>query len=247
MYRIAVCDDELEYAQYLERLIRERVRDSYEISVELFQSGNGLIQAMETRNNIELVILDMMMGGLDGYDTALRLRKINDRFVLAFCTGITPPEARFYDLKVLRYIMKNEAETEIAGKLDALLKAMRENRAKRCLTLHGAGKGSLQNFDVDDIVYIEYYRRKTWVYVTESSAAKYGGSPVEARDALEDICILTQKYEFGQPQRSYLINFTNMLRVWRKRVYLLLNKDFAISKKYKQQFDRDMKKYYMGR
>ena len=27
MYRIAVCDDELEYAQYLERLIRERVRD----------------------------------------------------------------------------------------------------------------------------------------------------------------------------------------------------------------------------
>lgn len=159
MYKIAICDDDLEYAKYLEEQIIAINEQKQKLSIQLFQSGQELIDAMD--DEIMLVILDMEMEGLDGYETAKILRETNDKFILAFCTGIVKPEARYYDLKVLRYIMKDDPENLIVERLKSLLNEIEKREEMRAVYFFGQGKGTFLRFDVDDIIYFEHYQRKT--------------------------------------------------------------------------------------
>lgn len=82
MYRIAICDDDTLYTDYLEHKIKEARDFSEKYTIYKYYSGEEFVEELE----FDLVFLDMQMGKIDGITAALKLRKQNQDAVLIFCT-----------------------------------------------------------------------------------------------------------------------------------------------------------------
>ena len=89
MYRIAICDDDREYIGELERMIRESNGGRREICFEEYVSGLDLLKKIS--GGVDILFLDIQMGGLDGNETAQLLREKNFPGVLVQCSGVYNP------------------------------------------------------------------------------------------------------------------------------------------------------------
>ena len=119
MLRIGICDDEagarLKLRAQLERLLDKRAVQGqfYE-----FSSGEGLLAWLDKHmGEIDLVFLDIEMGGINGMETAKALRRRSDSLQLVFVTGYTDYVFDGYSVGALGYVMKPPQ----AGQLDGVL------------------------------------------------------------------------------------------------------------------------------
>jgi len=76
MYRIAICDDDVRYAEYLEKLFKYRLfLTADDVMFYRYTSGEALINDLYKQIPFNLLILDMQLGGKDGDETAKLLGK----------------------------------------------------------------------------------------------------------------------------------------------------------------------------
>ena len=78
MIRIAICDDDREYGAWLERVIFEVAGSGVEVTQ--YSSGEDYLVDVDMMH--ELIFLDVEMPGIDGIETAARIRKENRNAVL---------------------------------------------------------------------------------------------------------------------------------------------------------------------
>ena len=126
MYRIAICDDDIAYTEYLEKKIKEVLGKSERSSICKYYSGEEFIDDLELE--FDLVFLDMQMGEIDGITAAIKFRKRNQDAVLVFCTGIQLPQPEFFDVQPFRYLMKNYTENKMDEELKNIINKMIENK-----------------------------------------------------------------------------------------------------------------------
>ena len=85
MYKIAICDDDKRYRKTIREIIEhENSLPENEIRFYEYESGNELLKHTDILH--ELVFIDIRMPGLDGNQTALKLRNYNKDAVLIFCS-----------------------------------------------------------------------------------------------------------------------------------------------------------------
>ena len=89
MYKIAICDDDKQYIEYLKAVISENpIVIRQELLFYDFYSGEQLF--LYPTWDFDLVIIDIQMQGMDGYETAMKLREVDHKFLLIFlCLKIT--------------------------------------------------------------------------------------------------------------------------------------------------------------
>lgn len=76
MYKIAICDDDKRYRKTIREIIEhENSLPENEIRFYEYESGNELLKHTDILH--ELVFIDIRMPGLDGNQTALKLRNYN--------------------------------------------------------------------------------------------------------------------------------------------------------------------------
>ena len=108
MLRIGICDDIYD-ARLVLRAALERVLEKRKLQGQFweFSSGEGLLRWLESHTGeMDLVFLDMEMGGLDGMETARRLRETGSEIQLVFVTGYADHVFDGYSVGALGYLMK---------------------------------------------------------------------------------------------------------------------------------------------
>ena len=103
MYRIALCDDDMEYMQYLENKIKIILKDSEQYLICKYLSGEEFLNDLD--NSFDLVVLDMQMGKIDGITAALKFRKQNQEAVLFFCKGLQLTKTEFFYVNPFMYLI----------------------------------------------------------------------------------------------------------------------------------------------
>ena len=98
--KIAVCDDE--------RTVREDIAGKIEFlfpetDVFLYESGNILLQSEE---NFDIVFLDIQMKGINGMDTAKKLRESGSDAVIIFVTALEEYVYQAFDVDAFHYLVK---------------------------------------------------------------------------------------------------------------------------------------------
>ena len=89
MLRIAICDDDKRLLEVLEREVRSWAKERQEIcSVELFITAEAFLFAWEEKKDMDVLLLDIEMPGMDGMELARLLRGKGDRTEIIFVTGI---------------------------------------------------------------------------------------------------------------------------------------------------------------
>lgn len=121
MYNIAICDDEGIFIDYMKKMLNTSADDKHSFRFYEFHSGEDLISSVNDGLNIDLLILDMELGGMDGDETAQRFREKQKESVLVFCSGVRAPSVISFRATPYRYLLKSYSDEQMIKELKEIL------------------------------------------------------------------------------------------------------------------------------
>lgn len=155
---IAVVDDEKVIREQICSLIKKHKPDcrleSYAAGRELLTSGR----------RFDIIFLDIQMDGMNGIETAKRLRERQEETILIFLTGLREYVFEALDLYAFHYLLRPVDEKNFAGVLERAVREAGKKKEKRALFI----KTRNLTLDQADILYIESIRRKVGVHTARA-------------------------------------------------------------------------------
>lgn len=228
MIQIGFCDDNALELERIQRLLHNchPFEEQYEISV--FANGQDLLDS--PCRPFDLLFLDVQMPGMDGYETARRIRETDLHTVLVFLTGVAAPTVEVFQVTPFRYLMKQMDDATICRELEAIFAEV--TRKTRFLTIRSGN--DLVRLNVASILYLTIAGREVEL-VTDQ-----GRQTVRAKMA--QLYSQLAPHGFGYAHKSYLVNFNRILSVTGSSVIMdngdILPISQPKSKSFKQEFIR---------
>ncbi|MEY8352354.1 LytTR family DNA-binding domain-containing protein [Lachnospiraceae bacterium 54-53] len=244
MFEIAVCDDNAEDRKLLIQRIVKNMSEPEKIRIHEYASGESLLAAIKNIR-FSIIFLDVQMNGMDGEETAVRIRELDNNVILVFYTGFAEPSPRSFEVQPYRYIMKNMSDQVMNRYIQDSLSKMIELGQAPLLTANMNRERLFLR--ADDIVYIEKYKKNTRVHISESAMRVYGvknnddGQAPDIRipEKLENIYERLKSYGFGYPHDSYVINFKYLIYCTSKIIKLKdVDNSFQIARSKAQEFHK---------
>ena len=158
MYKIAICDDDKRYRKTIREIIEhENSLPENEIRFYEYESGNELLKHTDILH--ELVFIDIRMPGLDGNQTALKLRNYNKDAVLIFYSSYFEPTVDSINFgQPFRYIMKDLHDTSLRREIAAIMTEVKRRFLNDyAVTVTSAGK--IIRIHVENILYVSRAKR----------------------------------------------------------------------------------------
>jgi len=232
--RIAIVEDETSHAQFLEQHIVSwgRDRNVGDISIRRFDNAAAfLFDWAEER--YDMIFLDIQMPGIDGMETARRIRETDRGVKLVFTTGITDYLQEGYEVEAIRYLLKPIIREKVWECLDRLLQEPAPTVQLLFQTREGVVKVPEQ-----DIEYFEARGHYTVCHLTvgrkhsgQSAASEPGWDTVlqglnmedqeiQLRESFNALCDRLSQRPFIRCHRSYLCYIRRIHRVERTEIIL---------------------------
>ena len=112
MITIAICDDEKIIAEQIKRLASVFFRaKNMETSIICFSCGEELLRYDKS---IDILFLDVQMEGMDGMETAKKLRSRNFKGYLIFVTVLEEMVFQSFEVQAYDYLVKPVEEKRFA-------------------------------------------------------------------------------------------------------------------------------------
>lgn len=217
MKKIAICDDNELQRQLLTELLAEYCRRIHQkIEIVEYNCGETLIADMEEEEfHAELLFLDINMPGMNGMETAKKLRTLNCDTEIVFLTITGEYALESYEVWAAGYLVKPIS----MGKLSSILHHVfgMELRKRIEIKTHKQYRYPY----VSDIMYIEGSGHKATLHLTNGSQIT----------TMEKISTLKEKMDdphFHQCHQSYLVNMEYIADI-QKEVILVDEKKIPIS------------------
>lgn len=119
MARLLIVDDENDVREFAANFFRKR-----KIDVTTAESGEQAIEKLQ-KQKADLVLLDVMMGGISGVETLKRIKELYNEIKVIMVTGRKPEEDGLYDkcqqLGAIDYIHKPLELDELEAKVLSIL------------------------------------------------------------------------------------------------------------------------------
>ncbi|MCI9321079.1 MAG: response regulator transcription factor [Lachnospiraceae bacterium] len=199
MLRIALCDDEPEARDALRIQLEKLLVEEVEEIVYEFSSGKNTVSWLEKHpGEIDLLFLDVEMKGLNGVETAERIRQFDKNIVIVFVTGYTDYVFDGYHTGAWDYIIKPAAEQKLRELL-VRVRAKLDSEKEQVFILKNMD--GTWRFRLCDTLYF-YSDRRRCILVT-----KHGEYPFYAK--LDDIESRLAP-RFIRIHQRYLVNPQNV-------------------------------------
>ena len=203
--RVAICDDEKIQLSITKTSV-ENAYNSLDLIVDTYTSGVDLLSAVDAVN-YDLIILDIEMPGLNGIETAKKLRKIEDKTAIVFLTSHVEYALEGYEVNALRYLTKPANTEKLSEIITYLLEQKKKD--KRILLRNSE---DVEMVCVADIYYMEAQDQMIRV-VTDKGEYRN-------RYNLGDYETELSAYGFFRIHRGYLINLGHVLRLTGREIVM---------------------------
>jgi DNA-binding LytR/AlgR family response regulator len=198
MYKIAICDDDKRYRKTIREIIEHKNSlPENEIRFYEYESGNELLKHTDILH--ELVFIDIRMPGLDGNQTALKLRNYNKDAVLIFCSSYFEPTVDSINFgQPFRYIMKDLHDTSLRREIAAIMTEVKRRFLNDyAVTVTSAGK--IIRIYVENILYVSRAKRGCEITIVKEQEKE----TVRCREAFGEL--YEQLKDQGFAQAHYVI------------------------------------------
>lgn len=156
MINIAIVDDNMAYLQEMKQNIESCAEYTADMTCDTYCGGDDFLQA--DCGAYQLVILDMQMAGMGGYETAQQLREKNEGVVIAFVSGVVLPQPEHFRVQPYRYLLKNTDAGERMRDIGELLREAK--RRSRSEMVEVVSDGEARRVPIGQILYIEKAKRE---------------------------------------------------------------------------------------
>ncbi len=223
MINCAVCDDEPRMLEELTARLRASLEERrLPFQAEAFSSGAALL---ERDGAFDLILLDIQMEGMDGMETARRLRRRGDRGLLIFVTVLEELVFDAFAVEAFDYLLKPLDNVRFQRTMDRAVQALERRGGGNLLVQRG---NSRRMVPLADIVYGEVLGRKVYLHLRD-------GGLVDYYEKLEN---LERQVDgrFFRCHRSYLVNLDFVLGCGGGRVTLPRGGEIPVSRLREQDF-----------
>lgn len=165
---IFICDDNAEQTSLCKKAIQALSHQhGIHSKIKAFPSGDALLfEAEDAYATLDLIYLDIHMPGLNGIETAKRLREIGFLGDIVFFTVSPDFAIAGYDVGALHYVVKDETTKEKFEEIFLRACERKQRRESEVLVLTCAGESRC--VPVEEIRYFEIQQRiVTVVYAKE--------------------------------------------------------------------------------
>lgn len=197
MKRIAICEDNNLQRELLVEMVQEYFRRIYQrVEIEEYGRGDVLVADMEDGDlHVAAIFLDIYMPGMNGIETARRLRALGYDAEIVFLTASSEHALESYDVRAAGYLIKPINMERLETVLRQLFWADRDRRIEiKC--------GRQYRYpNIRDIVYIESMGHKATLHMAD-------GAEIETAEKISSLCDRIDDLHFLQCHQSYLVNMT---------------------------------------
>ena len=135
---VAICDDAAADRDYLQTLVKRWAADrGHRVELTLYPSAESFLYRYAEDKDVQILLLDIEMGPMDGVSLARTLRKENDAVQIVFITGYLDYIADGYEVEALHYLMKPVKEEKLFAVLDRAVEKLHSNQRTLLLELPG--------------------------------------------------------------------------------------------------------------
>ncbi len=197
MIYIAICDDEKHMSAHIRSCVSDFFRKkNRETSLRMFSSGEELLSY---NGQIDILFLDIQMKGMDGMETARKLRADQFRGFLVFITVLKEMVFQSFEVQAYDYLVKPVDDKQFEKTMERLYASM-QNASEDSLLVQKGYEGRI--IPKDEIVFCEVIDRK--IYLNLAS-----GDVVDYYERIENLEAKLDKH-FYRCHRSYLINLKHL-------------------------------------
>lgn len=204
---VAICDDAAADRDYLQALVKRWAADrGHRVELTLYPSAESFLFRYAEDKDVQILLLDIEMGPMDGVSLARTLRKENDAVQIVFITGYSDYIADGYEVEALHYLMKPVKEEKLFAVLDRAVEKLHSNQRTLLLEL----PGEVVRLPVYQIRSAEVQGNYVTIHAKTDCTVKMTLSELEAQ--LDD--------NFFRLGRSALVNLGCVARVTKTAVTL---------------------------
>lgn len=223
MLKIAVVDDEELYITQILEYIRQYAKEkNLEIQTEAFGDGRHLLKGYSKR--FDVILLDIEMEGMDGMETARRIRQVDQDVVLVFITNMAQYAINGYEVGALDYVLKPISYYTCSVRLErAIARVVKGHSQELLLTL----ADGIKRLKAEEVWYVEVQNRMLH-YHTEAGVFAVRGTLHGVEEQLRDC-------HFVRCNHWYLVNLKYVTEI-RKNIVIVAKDSLEISRRNKTAF-----------
>lgn len=214
--RVAVCDDEQDD---LEQIL-DTLSVYGNLEVTGFTKSRSLLDCAK-RKPFDLIILDIEMPEINGYEAAITLRSMPRQPLIIFLTNSMAYTLRGYGV-AFRYLTKPINREQLFLSLDS---AIREIQANRFVF---QADGTSRVIPMDEIYFLEIFNHYAILHTVDQTFT--------FRATLKEILALLPAGYFGVPHQSYVVNFNHIQTATSIEIQLTNGAIVPMSRRKKMEF-----------
>ena len=194
--RVAVVEDEQgDVAALADCLNRYSEETGEKLILKNFSSGFYLLDGYTDKYDV--VLLDIEMPGINGIDTAKKLREFDRNVYIIFITNMAQYAIQGYKVSALDYFLKPVRYYDLKMRLDRI----RSETSVDDLTIAISFRGGLKRFKTCEIYYIESVGHKIIFHNSDGEYEARGRSMRELEEQLTP-------YGFFRCNTSFIVNLS---------------------------------------
>lgn len=233
--RIAICDDnDYDRTMIQNALIDIQINLNTDFDTTYFTCGEELCDDIKY-NSYDVILLDILMDGIDGIETASIIRNLGEDSKLIFISSYDERIRELFDIDTIAFLDKPLDKVKLKN---ALNRCYEKTKTKNNENFSYKKSGRLYFLPINDIIYFQSIKNNIKV--------KTKTNEFIFTDSLIKIWAVINAYSnFIMPSRSFIVNLN----------YSLLENDCAIiENKYQKEkleikigrsFNKDSKSRYM--
>ena len=193
-----------------------------EIHLRTFLSGEELLNY---NGQIDILFLDIQMKGMDGIETARKLRADKFRGFLVFITVLKEMVFQSFEVQAYDYLVKSVDKKQFEKTMERIYTSI-QNASEDSLLVQKGYEGRI--ILKDEIVFCEIMNRKVYLNLVS-------GEVVDYYERIENLEIKLGDH-FFRCHRSYLINLKHLKGYKNGTAYMDNDKEVPVSRLRSKEF-----------
>lgn len=229
MIRVAICEDEKDTQLLIEDYIHNILKNiNIEYEIKKYNLGEELLES--NLKDIDILLLDIQMGQINGMDTARKIREVDNKMEIIFITSLIDYVQEGYEVRAYRYLLKPIELEELKKHLLTCIKEI-ENKNTYILIKN---KSNTYKIYSNEIKYIEVQKKNMSIHTTNKT--------FEVIYSLEKIEKDINLDKFVRCHKSFIVNLSYVENIKSNTIILESGEEVPVSRyRYKEVKEKFLK------